>query len=785
MIEVTEVAAVRMRVVACAKLVLRVAAPFGLGALLGHAGCSPSSAKGGDDDLIAPPSVALLTADPDSITLAVHRLSPAQFPPGSDYFRDAAHQYVFDAAADELDVVNDVLCELAQARCGEFVNRGLYLAQIDAALCDPAGTGLTALGTTRTLEPWIVRSVRRDRVGPQHVDFWVPDRFDAPTQGTKTLFSALDVYAPATAANPFGIFTLHFAGTPPFGDPAVADYSGYLKTRVPRTGRIGYDLFFQRGDPNALPAVGDEHRLLQVAVDLAADQSTGLARVSRVERFNDPINGDSGLLAATFRLAFDATTAVRQQDALPPVASSRTSFRVANRRYRLYFDDPFLGPLGDRVALRSGVPLLLPNGAHAVLDSGGLHVLGDFGYADGDVVTEDGPAPGAPAWTLRVAPGRLIECTRQTTRLVNIVNEVFEWIEPFNPAAPPARRLRVSFDGVDFFAFEEFVEATASWQPIVPFTIPLDTYLVLRMSSPRYGGNCVARFGANDLAWFTERVVSGDEALFGGATSVAFHALLDGLRPQLTGAEVDVGDVHLPPAPSTTQPWTYRFDRADRTLKYIDPNLNVSPVTLAPLEFVSSGPYLAGMRSGPLVLDATTLPKVDAIWDEPLFWVWETGQNPWNQWVGLIDAAGNAVPIDSPLQFDYTHATANDANGDPTFDGQQFLLEYRGDGQLVGIPWAPIDTDQDGVVDHDAPLFSLADGVVVGPKGAGYVVKTMERELLLLPVVPVPPGLDPAQADVLLLPDGSNYRTPAIGPVPPLDESPAVVGGEILAVPRR
>lgn len=781
MADVVEVGA---RMVGCVRWLLRIAAPFGLGALLGHAGCSPSSARGGDDDLIAPPSVALLTADPDAISFSsVHRLSTAQFPAGCDYFRDHAHQEVFDAAADELEVVNDVLCELAQSRYGELVNRGLYLAQIDAALCDPAGAGVTALGTARSLEPWIVRSVRRDRNLPQHVEAWIPDRLDGPTQLSTTLYSALDVFAPATAANPFGVFTLNFAGTPPFGDPAAADYCGLVKTRVPRTGRIGYELFFLRGDPNLLPAVGDEHRLLQVAVDLAADQSSGLAKVARVERSNDVVNGDSGLLATTFRLAFDATTAVRQHDALPPVASSRSSFRVANRRYNLYVDDASLGALGDRVALRSAVPLLLPNGGHALLDAGGLHVLGDLPYADGDVVREDGAGAGAPTWTLRVAPGRLIECTRQTIRLTDAVNEVFEWIEPFDPAAPPARRLHVSFDGVDFFAFEQWVEATASWQPIVPFTIPLDLYLALRLRSPRWGGNVVARFGANDLAYFTERVASGDEALFGGATSVAFHALMDGLRPQLTGAEVDAGDVFFVTVPPT-QPWTYRFDRADRTLEYVDPNQNVAAVTLAPSEFASSGVFLAGMRSGPLVLDATTLPKPEAIWDLPQFWIWETGQNPWNQWIGLIDAAGVALPIDPPLQFPYTHSVANDANGDATFDGQQFLLEYRGDGQLVGIPWAPIDTDQDGVADHDAPLFNIADGVSVGPGGKGYVVKTMERELLLAPV-PVPPNLDPTQADALLLPDGSNYRTPAIGPVPPLDEAPAVVGGEILAAPHR
>ena len=769
------------------RLFARLATPFGIGLLLAHAACAPSDADRSVEGLIAPPSVSVLSADAAAVAAGVRKLSPSAFPADAEYFTDPVYENAFDLATDEITVVNDVLCLLGQARYGELVNQGVYLAQIETQRCDPGAGSVTQSGTTKSYEDWLVHSRRRADDEPQHVELWVPAMTDGGSQQQQTLYSELDVFAQASDLNPYGLFELNFAGTPPFGDPHAANFCGRLSTKPALAGRVGFEFFMLRGNLNTLPLPGEQAELTQVNVDLAGDQTSGVARVSKFKRRNDPQTGDTGILSKSFRLVFDGGTLVRQQDSGPVIALSRTNFKSCSRRMNLYVDDTRYGTLGERVKLKTGMGILLPGGHHAFVDYYGVHSNSDVVGQDGDLVQEDRPDGSTSAtFTLRIAPGRLIECTRQTAPLSSVIGEWFDWTEPFVPNAPPPRRLRLAFDGVDFTAFEQFDFATGTWQPITPFVVLWSQIVVLHMGSKRYGGNCIAKFGNPDLGYYVERVASGDDAFFGTLQNVQLFGLLNCLRPQLTAAAVDAGDVFFPPAPDVTQSYSYQFSSVDRVLYYDDPVLGPLATTIAPGEFPGGGPFQGGMRSGPMVQDLSSLQVPENIFDEPIYWVWETGQNEWNLWSGLIDATGATVAFDAPIQFAYVHLQANDANDDPAFDGQSFLLEYRGDGQLFGIPWQQVDTDQDGNPDHDVPLFSIADGVTLGPQGFGYVVKTIERELLLQPDVNgPPPGLDPALADTLLLPDGGFYRTPEIGPVPLLDIAPAVVGGEIQGVRKR
>ncbi len=762
---------------------LRLSVPFALGLLLAQAGCSPSDADGDLSGLIAPPSVSVLSADSAAVATSVRRLSPSAFPADAQYFTDPVHDYTFDRASEEIDVVNAVLCLLQQARYGELVNRGLYLARIDKQLCDPSTGTTSQSGATVSYEDWIVQSLRRDPLEPQRVELWVPLMQSQGGGSLRTLFATLDLRSAASVTQPYGSFDLDFAGTPPFGDPHQAFFCGRIATKPTVADRTGFTFFELQGDLAVLPAPGEGHHLIQANVDLAADQSSGVARVSRRERRNDPQFGDTGVLTKDFRLAFDATTLVRREDQGPVVALSRTQFVSHTRRYNLYVDDTRNGALGERARLKTGMAILLPGGYHAFIGHFGLQIEGDGVALDGDVVHED--APGGKTFTLRRAPGKLIECKRETTPLSTLVGEVFEWVEPWASGNPLPNRYRLAWNGADFDAFEQFDPSIALWVPIVPFVVSLAQNPVLRLESKRYGRNCTARFGDPDLAWYTERVASGDEGWFGTQGEIQLFGLLDCLRPQLTAAEVEAGDIHLPPAQDVTLPHVYRFAKADRVLRHDDPVLGLRAATLAPNEFPVSGPFVNGMRSGPLVQDLSSLVQLEDIYDVPTYFVWQTGAYEPSHWAGLIDDQGQVVAFDSPLQFGYTHSQANDANNDATLDGQQFLLEYRGDGQLFGIPFIPVDTDQDGQPDHDVPLFSIADGVAVGPGGIGWVVRAVERELVLLPAAGGPPaGLDPALADQLVLPDGGFYRTPDIGPVPTLGGTPTVVGGEIQAVKR-
>jgi hypothetical protein len=203
----------------------------------------------------------------------------------------------------------------------------------------------------------------------------------------------------------------------------------------------------------------------------------------------------------------------------------------------------------------------------------------------------------------------------------------------------------------------------------------------------------------------------------------------------------------------------------------------LTQVGLANGEEPSSGPYLWGMRSGPMVTDTAGLTNPWDVWNQSVFYQYETGHNPWNMYTTAIDAAGDYVVFDAPIQFSYTHTTAADRNGDATFDGQTFQLSYGGPGNLHGIPHTGVDFDGDGNPDRWFPQFSIADGTLCGPTGVEYVVRGIEAEITLLAV----PGgcltLDVVNASGLTLPTSADYTTPNIGPMPDVTDPPAVING--------
>jgi hypothetical protein len=764
----------------------RIAGALVSAAFLAASACSPSHANESVSGLSAPPTVAVVTTvpPPTILSLATHgsgadvRAQNGRFPATADFCTDPVNTVVFDRASDDLKFVNDLLCLLGQTQYAKLVNRGLYLAQIDQFTCKPPAV-VNAVGQTRGFEDWLVASSRR-RFEPQHVSLWVPTHDDGPGLVPLTVFASLDVTSPPSAANPFGLFTMNFAGTLVGGTPDVAQHCGQLVTRAPFNGRIGYDLFFLRGDLAKLPVVGDHHELLQVDVDLAADQLSGVAHSKKQQRDNLPVVGDTGVVTTDSRVAFDANAIVRSQNGGPTVTTSRTAFTIDELRYNLYD-----AKTGDRVALNTGAVVELVNGQDGFLDYYGLYVPPGATAKDGDVVhlVVNGVVDPNPL-ILRVAPGRLVENTRHSTLLISAVNEVFEWDEPFLPSGIGPNRYHLVCNGANFTAFEQFDFAQGVWKALAnPFVVNVTTYGVLQMRSARFGGNVNYVDNATDVVWYTQRLVSGDPTIFPPASggTLTLFAYFGGLQPSVTSTQANLGDVYFANS-ILSQPYTYQFHQTDLTL-YYDNQGNLQPAGLGTGQAPTSGPFVGGMRSGPLVTTTAGFNRPEDVFLQPVVYTYETGANLWNEFTGLADPnKGTFLVFGQPLQFVYSHFGFNDANGDNAFDGQVYLLEYRGDGELHGIPTKTVDTDGDGTPDHDVPIFNILDGVLLGPNGNDFACKAVDVELMPTTLASPPPGLDPAAADALPLLDGSTYTTPSIGPVPKVSAPPAVVGGTIQGI---
>src|SRR5262249_8401677 len=156
--------------------------------------------------------------------------------------------------------------------------------------------------------------------------------------------------------------------------------------------------------------------------------------------------------------------------------------------------------------------------------------------------------------------------------------------------------------------------------------------------------------------------------------------LVQCLRPAITAADAEAGDVYLPDAPDVAGCHTFLFSHSDLTL-YLDTTSTgggLDRVGLASGEVPSSGPYVWGRRTGPLVTTTTGLTNVWDAWNAPVFYEWETGANDWNQFVRVIDSGGAFVEFEAPITFTYVQQPGDDRNGDDSMAGQTFFLNYGG-----------------------------------------------------------------------------------------------------------
>jgi len=254
------------------------------------------------------------------------------------------------------------------------------------------------------------------------------------------------------------------------------------------------------------------------------------------------------------------------------------------------------------------------------------------------------------------------------------------------------------------------------------------------------------------------------------------------LKGDITEQQAQSGDVFQDPSFDVQVPHGFLLRRSDMTL-YLDEEgdqSNLVPATLVDGAQPQGGPFQWGIHSGPMLTDTSGLQDTFGLWNQDVFYTWETGPNSWNKLTMLLDEQGVAVNFDPPLQFSYQHSIENDFDGDPTWAGKTFLLNYNGPGDLFGIPMQPVDLDADGFPDRFYPLFSIADGVLMGPEGEEYAIKAIEKELTLKEGAPgICDGQTIGPVSGLALPDGSEYEAPDIGPKPVIDDPPAVIDGVV------
>jgi hypothetical protein len=723
---------------------------------------------------------------------------------------------VFDPSMEVLSTVDMILCFLSGTAYDAMVNQGLYVAQVDEGACESGSDGGDEQGQSSGAgaeEPslFTVKCERATGDAEQLVSLWVP--FGGPNDdAAKTSIyvrAKLTVFEGISATDPFGRFKLDFAAVPPGGalnDPLM---HGTLMTLDVLDGFIGFSFHSEEGDLLAEEMPPDSYaEIVQANVNMFDDQSDGVARIHREWRENFG-QGDTGVQTEEYLLAFDDDSVLRGTTGLDSQCLSRTEFDTRVFRYTLY--EAAGDNAGARVERNGGFNVKTAAGAFGWAGYYGLWLPpeAEDELQSGDTVTKAvfGDDAGEPeAYTVLMAPGKLIRNTRQSLALADADGESFEWWEfpDMGPPPPPPEgdppppgdpppftppthwRVEYHNDTGEFLKVATFDDATQTWTD-EPSPAPVDLLAqpFLQMFSQALGGNVSFVAGDDHLTYFQQTFVNPADELFAAGDDVPLYGYFDCLDGQITAEEAETGNVFQANSYELASPHRYLLRRSDMSL-YLDEagdQSNLVSCTLVDGAEPLGGPFQWGMRTGPLVPDTSGLLDTFEIWNQEVFYTWETGANSWNKLSILIDGEGAAVSFDPPLQFTYEHSVENDVDGDPTFAGKKFLLSYNGPGDLFGIPMEAVDLNGDGSPDRFYPQFSIADGALMGPEGTEYVVKAIDKELTLKDADPslcADQTVEPVAA--LPLPDGSEYEAPDIGPKPLVDEPPAVIDG-VVQVP--
>jgi hypothetical protein len=713
-------------------------------------------------------------------------LPPAapDFAVDSDYARDVARVHVYDPAIEPLSLVNMILCLVSQTGADQLVNEPAYLAQVNHSQCETgedegsSGTG-QASGAVDQFELWTVSSTRASSDAPQSVHYWVPEEDDGQAL---TIFIDMLVTRGVELEFPFGEFSLDFAGAPDVTGLDTPVFGGALSAGLLPSGQSAFGLFFRKGDVTQAQIPGEHAEETGATVVARADLQGGIACVRRRSR-ESPGGGDSGLQADEYRIVYDDTHFLRALNGGAPEAFHRDQFVENVWRYNLYHAS---GPeAGERVELESGFGFRTAAGDYGWIGYWGLWTPPGVEVASGDTITRDEFGHAGASYTVFQAPGKLIRNTRHTLALDQLDGRTFQWWS-FDPQNGSTNYV-VTYDELagEWQKIGTQPPGSGSVTPIEP-PVVLDTAALgfLDLWSESLGGPTAFVHGEEFVTYYAQQFVEGSDPVFAGG-DLSLFGLVQCLRPDVTAAEAEAGDVFLADVSdvASARPFVFRHDDLTLCLDSTGQGGGLEPVGLALGEAPASGPFTWGMRSGPLVSSTDGLTNVWDVWSAPEFYVWETGANEWNHFTRVVDASGDFLAFDPPLAFNYVQANGDDRNGDDSRAGQTYFLGYGGAGQLWGLPQEGVDLNGDGSPDRWYPVVNLADGVLLGPTGSEYVVKGLEIEQTLAPDPAYAGTLDLGAANALTVSGAELYDTPEIGPSPVVTDPPRVVQGVVLGGP--
>jgi hypothetical protein len=700
-------------------------------ATLSLAGCGGGGSSGGGGSDVTGLEIAeqmsLVTASESGSALL--KLMKFAVPTAGDFITDTPEIYVFDESMEVLDLINEILCSIDQTRYAEMVNQGNYLALIDTALCgrreDHASEESDrSSAENQDFEEWIVNSSREDNDSPQIVRFWVPG--DGMEEGFDEIRCQITITEGKSAENPFGIFSADFAGYL----SGVQTMTGNLSSVQNDDGNIEFEMFIDGGS-----FFQEETHAI-----LSPDGTSGQAYALRFESFF----GET--FDYTVNVAFNETHYLSDFGDRTQCLD-RLNFRNNVWEYNLYAAD------GSRVSRNSGIPIRVGE-EHGWAGYYGIWLPDEISLENGMTVTGE---EGGADYTVFVGAGRLMKRTRQELTLEDFIGVPVNMWDPETGQSNIVEwngtnlvKTGLSVCNEEGCTVTDTADTVIDPEPFQWFGAWWEGAGNLDFIADENGNLS----NATPVPLFVESFVTPDDELFADG-AVTLKCYYQCPKPNLTQGDVDAGNLFNPDVNDPEgEPYLYTFDPETYAL-----SLDGQAVSLEGLDLTNS-PNFWGIHTGAMVLQSVTVNPWE-VWGQEVSYTYETGPNPWNRYSALLDEAGSALTFEAPLSCFY--------------DGDEgvYRLEYGGEGQLWGIPFEKIESEESDF-EHWIAAFTIPDGTEIECGGTPYYTKAMVIEQNMQ-------AADQSECVDLTIesvgPPTNEFTDPEMEAAPTVTDPPAVIGG--------
>jgi hypothetical protein len=739
--------------------------------------------------------------------LGVTSLVYAAPPSTSAYATDPQESHVEDATSRGIGQVNMITCIMGAMRADALVNDGAYNALVDMQKCDPDARASTdnANGTTQasTYATATVDSTRASNSDPMRARIWIDD----PESEGATIFVNTSASAPPTDANPYGVFRLDYCGVMP-GSQGCG-FNGFLE------GDTNGVTYYEREQGDG----GGGTKALRMSATSTTSGSGSL-------HMQDSNN------SATFSFAYDADYYRRSDDGgdqcfARDARDPGTGMSVW--RYGLYDSTT-----GERIERHSGFPIEYTHAGtkyQGYLSYYGLSLpaAAQESLANGDTVDKvdysDGNTPTRTAFTVVKSGGKLTRYTRHTRTLHDIDQIKFTtWVgmeaTSFFAGAQTNTQYELYWDeaagnfkvtgmmncgpnGCNTQTLDSVQTVDASfWSPrggIQGWSQQLGGELFVNLQgvpTPLVSTGVQVAYRSQDLVYPSQLppqlycvrdcpTAASMAAYFGagGNSGSPFAgASANNFQPTPAGSVISYGS-------SAAKATLIDDAGADVVLAVDRSQLDGSPQ------------YRNGVRSGKLFVNMADAECAQGsgtycdwrVNDLEVYYQWETGAQPFNQFAAVKDANGEFVNLDAPLQVNFT-VPQGAAYG--VYAGKSIVLQYGGFGDLWGVPGVCVSPTTNAEVPCDGgearyvPSFVIpydsTQGVVT-ENGHAYLVKWLQREIRFarknLAVCDAAGLTVPAGS---ALPTATDLKDPSdpnseiyIGARPSVTSAPRVIQGEV------